>query len=499
MNKYLKTIYDTLDKIEMYSQACSLLNYDLETICPTKAKEKKGSIISALSNNAYKLRKSQEFIDAHEYLVAHLDELDNEWDKLLIKDLHKGYSKIKNVTSETQKRFSDVYQKAFIDWETAKKAKDYKLFRQSLEAVKDVTIEDIGYWEDHNFKSNYDAVFDEYEEGMTSEDLDKIFGELKPAIVDLLNKIKNSKKVIRTDFMSRTVSDEQQKKIGELVLNTMGFDWSRGAMTTSEHPFTDSPGDDDIRITTHYYPNAFHFSMYSCLHEGGHALFEQNCNKEAVEHHYGNKSMAQHESVSRFYENVLGSSKAFIYGIFDDLKKIIPDVLNDVTPQELYEAVNLIEPSFIRTEADELTYALHIIIRYEIEKMILDGNVNFDDLPKIWNQKYQDYLGITPKDDKEGILQDMHWASGFGYFPTYALGNIYNAMYYQTMLKDVNVAEDLQKKDFSNINRWMIEHVFKDADKLNAKDWIKQITEQEFTAKPFIDYLTKKYSEIYEF
>ena len=204
-----------------------------------------------------------------------------------------------------------------------------------------------------------------------------------------------------------------------------------------------------------------------------------------------------HESVSRFYENILGRSKAFIHLIYPKFKEIFGDIFFDVSEEELYEAVNEVKPSLIRTEADELTYSLHIIIRYEIEKDIINNKVDLKDIKALWNKKYEEYLGVTPTNDSEGILQDVHWSSGFGYFPTYALGNIYNAMYYNSMKEKLDVDKLIRENKMDVILKYMTENVFKDANKLDSKTWIKKITNKDIDSSYFLKYLEDKYVELY--
>ena len=208
--------------------------------------------------------------------------------------------------------------------------------------------------------------------------------------------------------------------------------------------------------------------------------------------------MGQHESVSRFYENRIGRSEAFVRLIYPKVKEIFPDVMADVTERELYEALNVVQPSLIRTEADEFTYTFHIIIRYEIEKMIVDGTVSIEDLPRIWNEKYEEYLGVRPESDRDGVLQDVHWSSGFGYFPTYALGNMYNAMYMNRMKQELDLDAAIASGSLKEINDWMQTNVFARANLLAPKDWIREITGRSFTPDDFLDYLEEKYSRLYE-
>ena len=264
-----------------------------------------------------------------------------------------------------------------------------------MENIRNITKFLSQAWKENKpkFDSIYDEVVQEYEKGLSFREMDNLIGGASEEILKMLKCIKSSKKKIKTNFLYKKVTVEQQRQIANLILSTIGFDFTRGSLSESEHPFTDDISANDVRVTTHYYENNFISSLYSCLHEGGHALFMQNGNQEAIDNYCDNKSLAQHESVSRFYENILGRSKEFVEFIYPKLKKIIPDVLKNVSAKELYEAINVVEPSLIRTEADELTYTLHIYIRLKLEEMILNDNLPMSDLPKKWNALYKKYLG----------------------------------------------------------------------------------------------------------
>ena len=498
--KALDTVREVLALQAKYQHACNVLNYDMETICPEQGMEAQGEVASFLSNEAFKLQKDEKFIEAAETLYANREELD-EFDRVQAVQLHRDYLRTKNITPEKQMEFSLVYNKAFVDWTAARKASDFSLFADSLEAVDKVGKESIALREEDPEEKGYsvfDKMLNDYERGMISSRLDETFERCKEVLVPLLQKIMKSGKTIRTDFLSREVTDEQQKRMSDYLLELMGFDFKRGAYTTSEHPFTSGMARDDIRVTTHYYPTMFLSSMYSIIHEGGHALFEQLQPGENYDHfieYY--KTLGMHESVSRFYENRIGRSRAFVHLIYPKVCEIFPQVMGDVSEEELYLALNLVEPSLIRTEADEFTYTLHIIIRYEIEKEIVAGTLPVRDVQRRWNEKYKEYLGIEPSNDREGVLQDVHWTSGFGYFPTYAIGNMYNAMYYNRMKNEIDVEGAIEKGDFATVNNWMKENVFKKADRLAPGEWIKDITGREFTPEDFLTYITEKYSEIY--
>ena len=317
-------------------------------------------------------------------------------------------------------------------------------------------------------------------------------------MIELINKIKNSKKVIRTDFLERNVPVYKQELFSKYLLELNGFNYKRGVLSTTEHPFTSEISRYDSRVTSHYYENNVLSNIYSVIHEGGHAIFMQNEPEEDFNHFINDYiTNGMHESVSRFYENVIGRSKEYVHLIYPKFIEIF-DEFKDVTERELYEAINIVKPSLIRTEADEVTYGLHIIIRYEMEKMISNNEINIDEISEKWNELYFKYLNVLPNDDSEGVLQDVHWAGGFGYFPSYAIGNCYNAMYVKEMNKDIDLNKCILNGDFDSIKNWMKEHIFKEANHLSPKELIKNITNKSLTAKDFIEYLNNKYKDIYE-
>ena len=493
----LTYVDEVLTRAEVFGHAIHVLTYDQETICPPKAMEEQGEVIAELGNMSFKLTKDEKFVEAGEYLYAHREDLDS-FDRALAESLHRNYLKTKNITPEKNHEFSLVYNKAFVTWLEAKQKADFSVFAPSLSDVIRINREDVSLREEA-LPDLYDNLLGDYERGLTQKDLDETFGKCKERLLPLLERIKNSKKVIRTDFLSRPAAEEPQRQFARYLLELMRFDFERGAFTTSEHPFTDGLGRNDVRLTTHYHEDMFYANMYTVTHEGGHALFEMLQPRENYDHHINDlKSMSMHESVSRFYENRIARSESFIDLVYPKMKELFPTVLEGVSAHELYEAMNTVTPSLIRTEADEFTYTFHIIIRYEIEKAMIRGDVRVEDLPALWNQKYEDYLGIRPANDREGILQDVHWTFGMGYFPTYALGNMYNAMYYNRMKTELDIDAAVRAGDFAKINDWMAQNVFAQADRLNAHTWIRGITGREFAPDDFLDYLEEKYSAIYE-
>ncbi len=388
-----------------------------------------------------------------------------------------------------------------MSWSKAREANDFGIYAERLKRRRDLDIARVRQWDAAAVPeavTDYDCMLDEYETGMNTKRLDALFSESGKRIRRLMEKIRKSKKKIRTDFLSREVSDVQQEKMTEYLLDLMGFDRSRGTWGKTIHPFTERIGAKDTRVTTHFDPNNFLSNIYTVIHECGHALFEQFQPVENHRHHIADcKTMGQHESVSRFYENIIGRSEVFIRLIYPKVREIFPEVMKDVSERELYEAVNLVTPSLIRTEADELTYTLHIVIRYELERELVDGGLAIESLPKAWADAYRKYLGIVPPDDLSGVLQDVHWTDSFGYFPTYALGNFYGGMYLKKMQEDLDPFAALADSGFSRINEWMKDHVFAKADRLSPAVWIRDITGRDLIAGDFLSYLEDKYTKIY--
>ena len=494
----LKEYKDVLAIAKKYRHLSSLLYFDFETMCPSDAMEEESEMMNYFENEEFKLLNSDRMKQLIQELYNHKDELD-ELDRVLVMHKYEDFMKEKNITPEEALEASQVYSKAFIDWQKAREQGDFSLFSVSLGKVLDKQKEFI-LKRENRLPDLYDNMLDDCEKGVLQEDLDKFFNELKQGLMEILSKIKNSKHQIRTDFLKREIPDYKQKELGIFVLKLQEYDFNKGALTETEHPFTMNIAKNDARVTTHYYKDMPFASLFSCIHEGGHGIFMQN--EPAEDHdHFINDSITNgmHESVSRFYENVIGRSKEYIHVIYPEFKRITSPIFDDVSEQELYEGINLVEPSLIRTEADEVTYGLHIIIRYEMEKMISNGTIKYEDIPAKWNELYKEYLGIDVPNDRLGVLQDVHWTGGFGYFPSYALGNAYNQMYLRKMEEEFSLKEAILNKEFGKIKDWLIKHVFIHANRLEPKEWIKEITGESLTPKYFLEYLDKKYKDIYKY
>jgi carboxypeptidase Taq len=492
-------LFTMLSSCEEKEHICRILNYDMETAAPKGGMALDASNISSLQAEIFKLKKNPDYIYAiHKLYSTDFKSLDN-WSKRLVVLLHRDLEKQKGISAKLDSEANELFNNAYITWLKAKEDSSYEEFKDTLQKIADMELRLV----EARFstrKNAYDVLLSDYEPGFTTKDLDVFFDELEKGIVPLYKAIRKAKYVPRHDFLHRNVPISKQEEFSRFLLKFNGFDFSRGSLSTTEHPFTEQFGKDDVRVTTKYVEDNFISNMYSVIHEGGHALFGLNIPEEVFTYHIGEGclSMAKHESVSRFYENIIGRSKEYIHAIYPKMMELFHEEFSDVTEQDFYEGVNYIdEKNALRTEADELTYTLHIIIRYKLEKEIMDGKADFDHLNEKWNALYKEYLGIDVKDDAQGILQDVHWSSGFGYFPTYAMGNALNVIYLKKLDSELGFAKTVKAGKMDKILDWMKENVFAKAPLYDTKEWIKEITGEEFSATPYVDYLTKKFMKIY--
>lgn len=493
----LAQLHTLLEEQRVYERSIGKLNFDLECCAPEDGMDQAGEDMAVLGKQLYKLAHSEEY----ERLVQ---ELHNDPEGLtpvqqkMIEHTYDRYLKTKNFTPQFSYEMDVVMNKAYGQWLTAKKASDFSIFRDSLASVVEYSRKAIDLRE-QKYSTYYNACLDDYEKGGNEDQLDAFFGALKERIVPLMHRIVREGKPIREDFLTRPCPIFQQEAFSRYLLEKEGLRKSALVLMTTEHPFTTNFGPKDVRVTTHYYEDNFISNIFSTMHEGGHALLMQNEPEEFYREYADNAmSNAMHECISRFYENLIGRSEAFIRFVYPKLLELTGDTFADVSERELYEAVNIARPSLIRTEADELTYCLHILIRYEIEKVLVNGEITVDEVPALWNAKYKEYLGVDVPDDASGCLQDVHWSSGFGYFPSYALGNAYGAQILRKMEEDFDVFGAVSHGELQKVLDWLKEHVFNCASIMDPDEWIRHITGESLNVDYYLDYLEKKYSELYQ-
>lgn len=485
--------------IKHYNEAIAMLYWDLRTGAPKKGVPERAEVIGMLSAEAFNLSTSSKMEECLNFFNE--EENKSKLDKIMqavVRECRKEFDKFRKIPADKYKEYVMLTSEAESVWEEAKLTNNFELFKPFLEKIVDFNLDFIELW---GYKDNkYDTLLDFYEPGMTVEKLDRIFGDLRNKLVPLVAKIKESKQV-DDSALKKHYDIHRQEEFGLFILKKMGYDFEAGRLDESEHPFTTGINSGDVRITTHYYPNDMSSALMSSLHEGGHALYEQNISKELKGTPLATgTSMGIHESQSRFWENIIGRSYSFWSCYYGELQKAFPEQLKDMPLEEFYRAINKVEPSLIRVEADEVTYNLHIMIRYEIEKALINREIKVSDLPEIWNKKMEEYLGVVPPNDAKGVLQDIHWAGGsFGYFPSYSLGNIYSAQLYNAARRDIKDFDQLiSRGDLIKIKEWLGEKVHKHGKLLEPGEILKAVTGEEINSSYLVEYLEKKYKEIYK-
>ncbi|XKE93371.1 carboxypeptidase M32 [Metaplanococcus flavidus] len=490
---------DHMKKLKAYNEAVSLLYWDLRTGAPKKGVDLRSETIGVISSDIFIMSTSDEFGELITSLEAKKEELDPVMLRS-VEEARKQYDLSKKIPADEYKEFVILQSKAESVWETAKDTDDFSLFQPYLEKMVATTKKMIGYWGEKN-GSAYNTLLDQYEPGMTTEILDEVFGDLRSRIIPLVQKIADSPNKPQTDFLYHQFPQEAQESFSDKILEQLGYDFDAGRLDETVHPFMIGINRQDVRITTKYDEKDFRTAVFGTIHECGHALYEQNIGEELsgtlVE---TGASMGIHESQSLFFENFVGRSEKFWEKNYEMLKMFSPEQFGQVSQEEFIRAINESKPSLIRIEADELTYALHIMIRYELEKGLFNGELEVKDLPQLWNDKYEEYLGVRPSNNSEGVLQDVHWAgASFGYFPSYALGYMYAAQFKNAMLKDLpNYDELLAAGDIAPIRNWLTENVHKHGSMKKPLEILEQATGEGLNAEHLAKYLEEKYSKVYQ-
>lgn len=388
--------------------------------------------------------------------------------------------------------------KAQSVWMRARKNNDFEAFRPELERVVGLCrrkAEAIGYKE-----HIYDALLDIYEPGLTVAEVSRVFGELRIKLTNLVKRIAEAEKP-NLRIIKQEYPVDIQRQLCRRIMTDMGYDWTRGRLDEVIHPFCCSFSTRDVRVTNKFKADSVTAAIFTALHETGHALYEQGSPVEWTHTPLeGGTSMAVHESESRLWENIIGRSRAFWEHYFPVFKSYFPAQTLGAELDEFYAAINNVTPSFIRTEADEVTYSLHVMLRFELEKALIEGSLQVKDLPEAWNQAMKDYLGIVPETDTQGCLQDVHWPSGlFGYFPAYALGNLIGAQTFEAMKRDLGDTDEiLRQGKLGTIRQWLQEHIYVWGQRLYPAELLREATGQSLSAEPFVNYLEEKYSRLYK-
>lgn len=500
MSETFKELKEYLDKSMALETALTLINWDMETLAPKQSIEYTSNVVGILSGEAFQALIN----DRVNELLMKLDTKEeqeqlDDIEKAIVKKVKKDYEDMKSIPPEEFTAFSRLQATATNIWAEAKEENDFNKFAPVLKELINYEKKFASYRQKEGQKL-YDILLDDYEPGFTSDMLDQFFDQVKEAIVPLVKKVQANKDKVDNSFNSRKYDVEKQKEFCQWISEYVGFDLGRGVIAESAHPFTTNLHNHDVRITNHFHEHNLESAIFSIIHESGHGIYEMQVDDKLTQTVLGGgTSMGMHESQSRFFENIIGKSREFWVPIYPKLQDTYKEQLKDVSLDDFVKGINEVTNSLIRTEADELTYSLHIIIRYEIEKMIFNGEVDIEDLPEIWNQKYEEYLGITPDNDSVGILQDIHWACGnFGYFATYALGSAIAAQIYAYIKTVMPFDKYLEEGNLAPIREFLKDNIHKYGKSKKSNEILKDMMGEELNAKYFIDYLTEKYTKIYE-
>lgn len=498
MSELEKKLKDFLELKKQYDHVTTLLYWDMETGTPKLGQQAHVDALTYFSTRSFEMGTSDEL----EQMLQALSEpkeyeaLDDTM-KFIVTRMKRDMDKDKRIPKDLFEAFVRAQAEAGNAWRDAKNASDFSMFAPHLEKMIEMRKEITGYTDPG--KEIYDALLDNYEEGMDTETIDHLFGDLKKELIPLVKQILAAKQPDDSKFKGHYDVDAQ-KKVQNLLLDYIGFSKDAGSVGETEHPFTLNFNSKDVRVSNHYYEEEPLFAMFSAIHEGGHAIFEQNVNPAYDNTVAGSCCyMGVHESQSRFYENILGRNKNFWLPIYDKLGELLPQ-FKEITLDEFYHEINHVRNSMIRTEADEVTYCFHIILRYEMEKAIFRDHVPVAKLPELWNEKMKEYLDIVPANDAEGILQDMHWSdASFGYFPSYLLGSIYDGMYLEELEKELgSVDELLAAGKIREITKWLNQKIHWYGSTRTPKEVIANVCGKEVSAEPLIRYFKEKYSKLYD-
>ncbi|MGN1343137.1 MAG: carboxypeptidase M32 [Traorella sp.] len=483
------------DKCNAYQLANTTIYFDMSTIAPEDGNDYRVKMLTILNGEAFDWQTNpQNLQKIEEMATMDLGEVMNEEIRQELKSLHR----ISKLPKDFYMHMQEVLNRGENVWKKARKENDYALFKDTLKELVEVQKKAYCYY---GVKGNiYDAMLDDFETGMNMEKYDAFFDCIKERLVPFIKKLTTQGKQIDDSKLHQHYNEEGQEKVAKILQDYMGFNPKKCYMGTTIHPFTCDFSLNDVRITTKYLLDSLASSIFSVIHEYGHALYMMNVNPQ-----YEGLNVARamtsgmHESQSRFLENYIGKRASYWFNNYPKIQEIFKDELKDVSLDEFVKMINLAQPSLIRTEADELTYPLHILIRYELEKQMINGEVDFDHLDKLWADKYEEYLGIRPNNVNEGILQDIHWAGGsFGYFPTYALGSAFSAQFFKAMQKDFDVDQALENNQFILVENWLKEHIHQYGALYPASKIIEMVCHEEFDPNVYCDYLIDKYTKLYE-
>ena len=503
----LEPLHAQLHTIQQINSAASLLSWDMETYMPAGGGAARADQIATLQGLAHDRLVSP---DIERLLGQWLDlqtgdlqpRAADPWDEsalALLREVWRDFSRAKKLPSNFVVKLGRECSLAQQIWVEARAKNDFKQFLPNLKTIVTLKKEEAQYLGYSH--SPYDALLDHYEPGSTVGQLTPLFGALKARLVPLLKAALASSVSIDDGFLHEAYDTARQVEFGRLVLTAMGYDFECGRLDLSAHPFTTSFHPTDVRVTTRVFERDLASCLFSCIHEGGHGLYDQGLDPR----HYGTPlgdtiSLGIHESQSRLWENCVGRSQPFWRGFYPLLQQIFPEQLSKVPLDRFYAAINKVQPSLIRVEADELTYNLHIMLRFEIEQDLIEERVRVEELPEIWREKMRTYLNVVPKTDAEGVMQDIHWSMGaFGYFPTYTLGTLYSVQFFNQAKQELTALEgDIEAGRLKVLRQWLGQKIHHWGRMFTSDHLVRRVTGHSLTPDPWLAYVEQKYGELYQ-
>ncbi len=493
----LDQLKELLGEIADLNAAAAVLGWDQNTYMPPGGAEARGHQLATLSKIAHLKFTSPETGKLIEEIQKEGLDPDSD-DAALVRVVAREYEKATRVPPEFVAEFAQVTSRAHEAWVEAKGKSDFSIFRPHLEKIVELTRQYITFFPpaDHP----YDILLDNYEPGMKTAEVKEIFDQLRPRQVELIRAI-SQRPQVDDSFLHLDYEKQKQWDFGVEVITRFGYDWKRGRQDESPHPFTTSFSIHDVRITTRFLPKDGVSALFSTMHEAGHALYEQGIDPAYERTPLASgASLAIHESQSRMWENLVGRSLPFWEHFYPRFRELFPVQLGNVDLMTFYKGINKVQPSLIRVEADEATYNLHIMLRLEIEIALVEGNLQVKDLPEYWNTKMQEYLGLTPPNDAQGVLQDIHWSMGsIGYFSTYALGNLISVQLWEKIHQDIPDLDDqIRRGEFGALLSWLREKIHRHGRKYEPQQLVQRVTGSKITPEPYLRYLRQKFGAIYQ-
>ncbi|MGN0712000.1 MAG: carboxypeptidase M32 [Anaerovoracaceae bacterium] len=494
----LREFKELISKIEYLKYTSNALIYwDKITYMPEGGIDYRSKVMSFLADEQYKLMSGRSFTNYVNYFLGH--KKNDEVTEAMLRRICRNSAYVSKIPEEEYRDYIELIAVSEQRWEQAKKKKDFNSFKPYLEKIFDSFRRFAEYW---GYEENpYDALLGYYEENLTVCEMDRLAAQLKSFLIEFRKKIAEEGKAPKHITLPKS-DGRIQEIVWKMILSEIGFSFKNGRVDVGSHPTILANSPSDVRIVNSYSSDDINTGIYNILHSGGKGIYQQSIDRNLLGTFLAEApSFVTEEAIGRFYENVIGKSRGFWTYFHHKLEAIMPEI-EDFTPQEIYESVNITEAGAVRLEADELTFLLHILIRYELEREVINGRLSVDELPEAWDAKYEEYLGIKPKDAGEGILQDIHWAAGYvGYFPTYFVSNLTAAQLAEAMDKEYAEYGGLEgivsQGRFDLIKSWLTDKIFRHGALHSTESLLKNATGKELSAEPYIDYLRKKFSEVY--